>query len=322
MADGARAFITNIPGPDKLAGFYMGPDGYNWGRDFLSRDAVDASGRRQLVWDRQWFSFHLWGRLSYDPTLPEAHFKRVPGARHSSVSAEKLLAASQASSRIIPQVTRFNWGSIDLHWYPEANISHPKQYKGFYTVRHFMEGKTMPGEDVLSISEWRKKLSDKQTITAQTPPEVATALDRYADATLQLVTGLRQRADAADKELTQTHGDYAALAWLGRYFAAKTRSAIDLAEFNASGKVAAQAPALKHLETALTYWKQYAAIYGRQYMPQLLNRVGTADIPALTNEAAEDIEIVSTWKPGTSKEGAKGGGTEKGNRNKQSAPKV
>lgn len=126
MADGARAFITNIPGPDKLAGFYMGPDGYNWGRDFLSRDAVDASGRRQLVWDRQWVSFHLWGRLSYDPTLPEAHFQRVPGARHSSVSAEKLLAASQASSRIIPQVTRFNWGSIDLHWYPEANISHPK----------------------------------------------------------------------------------------------------------------------------------------------------------------------------------------------------
>lgn len=297
--DFARAFVTNMPGPEKLAGFYMGPDGYIWGRDFLSRDAVDANGRRQLVWDRQWFSFLLWGRLSYDPTLPDAHFQRLLGARHASVSAEKLFAASQASSRIIPQVTRFNWGSIDLHWYPEANLSHPKQYKGFYTVRHFMEGKTMPGEDVLSISEWRRKLTNKRTITEQTPPEVATALERDADTSLQLVAELRQQADTADKELLQTLGDYEAQAWLGRYFAAKIRSAIDLAEFNASGDAAAQASAMKHIETAVAHWKQYAAVYDRQYTPQLLNRVGIADIPALTAKAEEDLEIVRTWKPGS-----------------------
>ena len=298
-ADFARAFINNMPGSDKLAGFYMGPDGYIWGRDFLSRDAVDANGRRQLVWDRQWFSFNLWGRLSYDPSLPEAHFQRLLGAWHPSVSAEKLFAASQSSSRIIPQVTRFNWGSIDVHWYPEANLSHPNQYKGFYTVRHFMEGKTMPGEDVLSISEWRKKLSEKKTISERTPPEVAAALERDADTTLKLFTELLKQADVADKELSLTLGDYEAQAWLGRYFAAKIRGAIDLAEFNASGNAAAQASAMKHVENALAHWKQYAAIYGRQYLPQLLNRVGTADIPALTSKAAEDIEIVRTWKPGT-----------------------
>ncbi len=298
-SDFARAFIQNMPGPDKLAGFYMGPDGYIWGRDFLSRDAVDANGRRQLVWDRQWFSFHLWGRLSYDPSLSDKHFQRLLGTRHLSVSAEKLFAASQASSRIIPQVTRFNWGGIDVHWYPEANLSHPNQYKGFYSVRHFMEGKTMPGEDVLSISEWRDKLSDKKTITAQTPPEVATALERDADTALQLVAELRQQADAADKELTLTLSDYEAQAWLGRYFAAKIQGAIDLAEFNASGNPAAQASAMKHVEKALAHWKQYVAIYGRLYVPQLLNRVGTSDIPALTTKAAKDIEIVRAWKPGT-----------------------
>jgi hypothetical protein len=295
----ARAFIKNMPGPEKLAGFYMGPDGYIWGRDFLSRDAVDAKGRRQLVWDRQWFSFNLWGRLSYDPSLPDSHFQRLLGTRHPSVSAEKLFAASQASSRIIPQVTRYNWGSIDVHWYPEANLSHPAQYKGFYTVRHFMEGKTMPGEDVLSISEWRKSLSAKMAINAQTPPEVAATLDRDADMTFNLVTELRQQADAADKELTLTLGDYEAQSWLGRYYAAKIRGAIDLAEFNASADGTAQARAIKHVENALAHWKQYAALYDRQYTPQLLNRVGPADIPVLTANAAEDIEIVRTWKPGT-----------------------
>ena len=295
----ARDFIKNMPGPDQLAGYYMGPDGYIWGRDFLSRAAVGKDGRRQLVWDRQWFSFNLWGRLSYEPSLPDSHFQRLLGARHPSVSAEKLLAASQASSRIIPQVTRFNWGSIDVHWYPEANLSHPAQYKGFYTVRHFMEGKTMPGEDVLSISEWREKLRAKKTITAQTPPEVAAALDRDADTTLQLVADLRQQAAATDQELTLTLGDYEAQVWLGRYFAAKIRGAIGLAEFNASADAAAQTSAIKHLENALAHWKQYAAIYDRQYTPQLLNRVGPTDIPALTAKAAADLEIVRTWRPGT-----------------------
>ena len=298
-ADFARAFIKNMPGPEKLAGFYMGPDGYIWGRDFLSRDAVAADSRRQLVWDRQWLSFNLLGRLSYDPSLPETHFQRLLGARHPSVSAENLFAASQASSRLIPQVTRFNWGSIDVHWYPEANLSHPHQYKGFYTVRHFMEGKPMPGEDILSITQWREKLSAKQAITAQTPPEVAAVLERDADTTLKLVTELRQQANPADKELTLTLGDYEAQSWLGRYYAAKVRSAIDLAEFNASADATAQASALNHAQNALAHWKQYAAIYDRQYLPQLLNRVGTADIPALTTKAAEDIEIVRTWKPGT-----------------------
>ena len=295
----ARDFINNMPGPEKLAGFYMGPDGYIWGRDFLSRDAVNEKGHRQLVWDRQWFSFHLWGRLSYDPSLPDSHFQQLLGARHRSVSADKLLAASQASSRIIPQVTRYNWGSIDVHWYPEANLSHPAQYKGFYTVRHFMEGKSMPGEDVLSITAWREKLHAGRTITAQTPPEVAAALERDADTTLQLVADLRKQAVATDKELTLTLGDYEAQAWLGRYFAAKIRGAIDLAEFNANADTAAQVSAIKHLENALAHWKQYAAIYDRQYTPQLLNRVGPTNIPALTSKAAADIEIVRTWKPGT-----------------------
>jgi hypothetical protein len=91
---------------------------------------------------------------------------------------------------------------------------------------------------------------------------------------LKLLIDLRQQADTADKELMLTLGDYEAQAWLGRYFAAKIRSAIDLAEFNASSNTTAQASAMKHAENALAHCKQYAATYDRQYTPQLLNRVG------------------------------------------------
>ena len=211
---------------------------------------------------------------------------------------DKLFAASQASSRIIPQVTRFNWGDIDVRWYPEANLSHPS-YKGFYTVRHFMEGVSMPGENVISISEWREQLKSGKTITAQTPPQVAAALDRDADLTIKLASELRVHADAADRELALTLGDYEAQAWLGRYYAEKIRGACDLVEFNDGGDPAVQASAVKHLETELQDWQEYAAIYDRQYLPQLLNRVGPCDIPGFTKNVKADIEMARTWKPGT-----------------------
>jgi hypothetical protein len=51
-----------------------------------------------------------------------------------------------------------------------------------------MEGKTTPDENVLSISKWRRKVSDNKTITAQTPPEVATEFEHDAETALKLVT--------------------------------------------------------------------------------------------------------------------------------------
>jgi hypothetical protein len=44
----------------------------------------------------------------------------------------------------------------------------------------------------------------------------------------------------------------------------------------------------------------HAAAYTRQYrQPLLYNRVGVVDRPKLTEESAEDIELVRQWKGGT-----------------------
>src|SRR5271169_5440377 len=88
----ARAYVNNMPGPDKLAGFYMGPDGTIWGRDFLS---TEPETPRPLVIEKQWFSFMLWGRLSYEPSLPDALFERTLAERFPGVPADKLLLASE-----------------------------------------------------------------------------------------------------------------------------------------------------------------------------------------------------------------------------------
>jgi hypothetical protein len=287
----ARAYIRALPGPDKLAGYYMGPDGYIWGREFIS---TEPETPRQLVIEKQWYSFMLWGRLSYDPTLPDASFERTLAWRFREVPGAKLFAASSAASKTIPQVTRFFWGDIDLKWFPEACISHPRQ-NGFYTVKHFIEGETMPGMGILNIRNWRDRLLAGQPMEGLTPPQVAGALTNHALETLRLVSELRPQA-GANKELRLTLGDFEAMAHLGNYYAEKILGATDLALFEKTADAEMKKSAVKHLEAALVHWKKYAMVATRQYRPQLLTRIGYVDLNALTGKVQQDVDIASQWK--------------------------
>ena len=291
----ARGFIRAIPGPDKVAGFYMGPDGYCWGREAMD---LEPQSPHQLVMQKQWFSFMLWGRLSYDPALPDDLFERTLAARFAAVPAKELLAAWAAASWVIPETTRFIWGPNDFQWLPEACWSHPS-YKGFYTVRDFMEGKGMPESGDLTIREWRVRLLEKQPMEGLTPLDVAARLRGEAQIALPGVEAMRPRA-GTDKELRQTLGDIEAQARLGQYYAAKIEGAAELALFDATSKPEHQTAAIKQLEQALGFWQSYATIYTNQYkQPLLYNRVGVVDIPKLTRKVAADIAMAREWKPGS-----------------------
>jgi hypothetical protein len=289
----ARAFIRNIPGADKVAGFYMGPDGTVWGREVLSRETP-----RDLVISKRWLTFQLWGRLSYDPDLPDAVFERAIATRFPQTDARKMLAAWSEASRIFPQITRFFWGDIDLRWFPEACMSHPR-HRGFYTVKDFVEGRTMPGSNVLDIVEWQRRKTAGEPMNGVTPLEVADALAGHARQVFAALPELRPAA-RDNRELQSTLGDMAAMAHLGNYYAAKIRAAAELAIFDQSREAASRDGAVQHLRNALDHWKRYATAYTMQYrQPILYNRVGWIDIPALTSKAEHDIEIARLWIPGT-----------------------
>jgi len=291
----ARAFIRHMPGPDKVAGYYMGPDGYTWGREFLSRE---PDRPRQLVISKRWYAFMIWGRLSYDPNLPDELFQQALAARFPRVPAAALFRAWSQASKIFPQITRFFWGDIDLRWFPEACLSHPR-HRGFYTVQHFIQGQTMPGSGILDIVEWRRRKLAGQPLNAAGPLEVAGALAAQAAEVLKLAPELLRQA-GADKELRLTLGDLVAMAHLGNYYAAKIRGAAELALFDRSGTAAQREAAIRHLQTALDHWKRYATAYTLQYeQPRLYNRVGWVDIPALTSKVEQDIAIARLWTPGT-----------------------
>jgi hypothetical protein len=308
--DYARAFIEAIPPEEKVAGFYMGPDGYTWGRDFLTKN---PGGPRETVMRKQWLSFSLWGRLAYDPKLPDAVFARQVAARFPGADVPRLAAAWADASRTFPSITRFFWGAIDILWFPEAC----RRKQGYYDVRHFIEGGTMPGAGVLNILQWRAGLADGKMPPGVTPLEIASKLETDATRALAALPALRRarvEAGAAAREYEATLDDIEAMALLGRFYAAKIRGACELALFDRSGDARRQSAAVRHLEDSLGHWKSYADVYARRYVqPVLYNRAGVVDIPAQTADVARDVAIARAWKPGTIDESAvKRSGTEAG----------
>lgn len=284
----ARAYIHNMPGPDKMTGFYMGPDGYTWGREFVS---TEPDKPRELVIKKQWYSFVLWGRLSFEPSLPDNLFERMLAVRFPEAPATKLFEASSYASRVIPRVTTFSWGDIDIKWFPEACSGAPNN-RGFYTVERFMKGESMPGGGVMTIADYLKML-DGQHVEGMTPLQVAAELHTNAARALQLVAEMRP---VQAKELRFTLGDYEAMAQLGEYYSEKILGATDLALFDRTGEAGHKDSAVKHLQAALEHWKKYAAVATAQYKPQLLTRVGYFDLNQLTSKVQEDVAIAQRWQ--------------------------
>ena len=297
-----RQYVLNMPPQDELEGFYMGPDGFTWGRDFLDRETAneDLGAARPLVMDKQWYSFMLWGRVSYDPTLPDIHFEETFRARFPGADVRRLFSATALASKIIPQTTRFFWADTDLNWFPEACARNDRASgTHLYTVTEFMNGVTMPGTQILNIREWRQRLANGVAMEALMPLEVADALDGFAHSVLALVHELRaDPANISSHELRQTIDDNEAMAHLGVYYAEKIRGACDLALFDASAAEGERQSAIVHLELALAAWKRYAAVRDAQYLPGVYSRIGWIDITALALVVAEDVEIARSWRPG------------------------
>jgi hypothetical protein len=308
--DYLRDYVDNMPPADVSGGYMMGPDGYNLGREFLDRDP--GTGPHELVTKKQWYSFMLMGRLSYDPTIPDTHFQQVLAARFPGVSAFGLYRALQSASQTMPLITRFFWGDIDVKWFPESSSKRPAE-KSYYTVHDFAEGESMPGANVLNIRQWRTNVLEKHPMTKTTPLQIADALEDESRETLQSVAALRMQTPSSNVvEFHKTLVDCESLGWLAQYYAEKIRAASDLGLYDLTQDASQQASAVGHLKSALDAWKHYATVRDGQYVPALYGRAGYVNITAMTAKVAEDLTIARDWKPGSVRMTVPGQGTEAG----------
>ncbi|MHC4313794.1 MAG: hypothetical protein ACYSW3_15155 [Planctomycetota bacterium] len=288
-ADYVREFLQNVP-RDLMrfeAGFYMGPDGFVWGREFIGKDP-DLSGKLEV--NKHWYRFMLWGRLGYDLTLTRDFFEKRLKNRFPKAKAALLYDTWAAASQIVPQVNHFFFRVNDFQFSPEGCIYN----QGFLPVDQFFQHPPLPGSGILSVQEYASSVIKKEAFDGITPMEVSDKLDKLAKKTLDGVKALR-KTSRPSRELAATLTDMESMAYLGRYYADKMRGAADLAVFRADPKSKKyQVSTVRHLTNAVKEWETYARLATSQYRPQLFSRTHYMDWVEILKEVKKEVEMVRT----------------------------
>jgi hypothetical protein len=291
-ADHVREFLQNIP-KDVMkyeAGFYMGPDSYVWGKEFIAKDS-DLAGQWEI--EKHWYRFMLWGRLGYDLTLPRAYFERRLEHAFPEVDATLFYNTWAAASRVIPQVNKFFFRVNDLQFAPEGCMSRT----GFLTVDDsFFSHPPLRGSGMLSVQQYARAVNEGVPPDGITPMDVAETLDGLAAETLSGVGSLRSGSPLS-KETAATITDMESMAYLGRYYADKIRGAAELAVYRGDrSRQDCHEKAVHHLEEAVAEWKEYARVATSQYKSQLLSRTYYLDWDALLKNVEREAQTVAREK--------------------------
>ena len=290
-ADYVREFLQNVP-RDLMryeAGFYMGPDGFVFGREFVDKDP-ELSGRCEI--DKHWYRFMLWGRLGYDLTLTRDCFEKHLGRRFPETDAAQLYDTWATSSQIVRQVNKFFFRVNDFQFAPEGCIYN----EGFLSLNQFFQYPPLKGSGILSVQDYAKAVTAGKPFDGITPMEVADKLDKLAERSLAGAEKL-QSAGKPGKELAATLTDIRAMAHLGRYYADKIRAAAQLAVFRAdSSKVEHKKLAVGYLGDAVQHWKAYAELASAAYRPQLLSRTHYLDWRKILEDVKKEVETVRNEK--------------------------
>ena len=268
----------------------MGSDGYVWGREFISNYPQEP---RELEIDKHWFNFMLWGRMGYNPDMPNDIVKAKLAEKYSGVSIDDLQEVWATASAIPSLVTKFHWNSWDFMWAVEGCLD---LRKGFHTVEDFITNPTMDFTQVISIPDYVTRLKSKTPflITEVTPIGMADELESKGN----YVSGFTEFQNLEDKDPSYIELIYDLKAWayMGKYYANKIRGAFYLHAYRNSMGDENKDKSIMYLKMALTEWKAYAAAATRNYKPQFMAKTRIVDWVALTKDVEMDITIVKNKK--------------------------
>ena len=281
--DFVRTFIKNVP-LDVSKGFYLGSDNYVWGREFLS---TEPETPRQLEMEKHWYHWMMWGRLGYDPDLPNDRFVDIMQQRFPQISASDLFTAWQEASMVYPKTTGLHWSPYDFQWYIEGcrgNSRTTKTKSGFHDVNCFIDVKPLKTTGYQSIKDYGKN-PDHDGVT---PVDVSEQIHASADKALKIVEKMKH---GNDKELRLTLGDIRTMAYMGKYYAHKIRGSAELAVFRENEDANRQQRSIKELQQAAKYWRLYVASAMERYTnPIWTNRIGHSDWRRYMPDVLRDIK--------------------------------
>ena len=286
----ASEFIKNIPPTEVTAGYYMGSDGYVWGREFISKHPQSP---RELEIDKHWYNFMLWGRMGYNPDMDRERIEAMVLWHYPGAPADALYDAWATASKIPSKVTSFHWNNWDFQWAVEGCLD---LRDGFHTVERFIHNPTMDGLGILTIPQYVESLQMNSQYMGTTPLQIADQLDSLAKQVLTFTDAQIVSEGKINSSYDELLYDLRAWASMGKYYADKIRGAFYLHAYRSGMGDENQQKAIASLTSALQNWKAYAAAASRNYKPQFMAKTRTIDWETLTHDVANDIELARSNK--------------------------
>ncbi len=297
-ADFAREFIRNMPHGD-IPGFYMGSDGYFWGREFMAKS---PSSPREMEISKHWYNFRLFGELAYNNDLDDAYWKKVLEHRFdlSASDGALLFNAWQGVSEIVPQLNRSVWSATDGNFASEmCQGDNFLDYQNYYFERNPMIRTRIPHHPseplCISVTDWAEDIvaGDTPDPTRLTPLQVADNLESWATNALAALPTLEARI-GGNAELENTLRDIRSMAYLGQYYADKQRAAANLKLFLTGGAAfASKHPeAVAHIHDAKDHWVQYSDTLNLQYNHTLHSKTGYFNWEATYAEVLGEVDRI------------------------------
>ena len=285
--DYAREYLANMP-VSCLAGYYMGADGYTWGRDYMTRN----DDTHPLFIDKMWYMFKIWGQLSYNAELDNQYFKDEIKVRMGldDKTTDILFDAWNEVSNIIPDLNCAHWHDFDFQWYPEGCCMYRVDIDKitFANINEFVSCEAITFGAHASVMEYAESVVNGTKLAKISPKVQVASMLAHAKRAEELLKLLKDAS--SDAEFQKTLYDIEALMTLGYYFVLKEDAAMALAVYRLNQDKKYQDEAVAKLTEALPYWKKYSKMSVEANIPQVLTRYcGKVDVQDFDEQAEMDI---------------------------------
>jgi hypothetical protein len=251
-------------------GYFIGSEGYIPAKDYSHADHLHKTWK--YAYQKQWLFYQLWGRLTYNPNLPDQFFESSFDHKYGPGIGKIALKAMSLASIVPLKIASFYKGTWDFTLYSEGFLAawqtgYDDQVSPFISVNELIRHKTLDQsylciEDFVHIQQSKKDISDNKI----TPLELAHEVELNCSAALKLVKGLRKHTEVRDKAFISELDDIATWANLGLYFADKLRGGVALATFHQSKQTNEKEKAVNYLEKCVDHWLHIIRLTESRYI--------------------------------------------------------
>lgn len=289
--DFAREYLINMP-TNCVEGYYMGADGFTWGRDYMTRNDTT----HPLFINKMWYMFKIWGQLSYNIKLSNQYFKNEIKTRLmlDDYTTELLYEAWDEVSNIIPELNCMHWHDFDFQWYPEGCCMYRVDLDKitFANINEFISCEAITFGEYASVQEYAEYFVKGRELKKVSPVVQIASMYAHSKRAEELLRYLKGKTE--NLEYTKIIYDIEALTTLGYYFALKEEAAIALAIYRLNGVKKYQEESVEKLKQALPYWIKYSKMSVKANIPQVLTRYcGKVDVQDFDEQAEMDILLAA-----------------------------